>query len=63
MKREGRGGRGMEFSLDVLKIDPAMETQRVASFVAKEVKEVYRRSGLVVGLSGGIDYAGFGGRS
>ena len=47
----------MKFSLDVLKIDPARETQRVASFVAKEVKEVYRRSGIVVGLSGGIDSA------
>jgi NAD+ synthase len=47
----------MQFSLDVLKIDPVKETERVASFVTKEVKEVYRRSGIVLGLSGGIDSA------
>ena len=47
----------MKFSLDVLKIDPVKETGRVSSFVQKEVKEVYHRSGIVVGLSGGIDSA------
>lgn len=47
----------MKFSLDVLMIDPAQEVDRIVSFVKKEVKEVYHRSGIVVGLSGGIDSA------
>jgi len=47
----------MAFDLDVLRIDPAREAQRVADFVADEVKKVYRRSGVVVGLSGGVDSA------
>jgi len=47
----------MAFSLDVLKIDPAQEVKTVADFVADEVKNVYRRKGVVVGLSGGIDSA------
>ncbi|MBN1496879.1 MAG: NAD(+) synthase [Spirochaetes bacterium] len=47
----------MKFNSDILKIDPAMETRRVADFIADQAKNVYRRSGVVVGLSGGIDSA------
>ncbi len=47
----------MAFNLDVLKIDPAQELERLSSFVVDQVKAVYRRKGIVVGLSGGIDSA------
>jgi len=47
----------MAFGTDVLKIDPAREVERITSFVLDQVKAVYRRSGIVVGLSGGIDSA------
>jgi NAD+ synthase len=47
----------MSFHLDVLKIDPANEADSVCAFVSDEVRKVYRRRGVVVGLSGGIDSA------
>jgi NAD+ synthase len=47
----------MVFGPEVLKIDPAREVERITSFVLDQVKAVYRRSGIVVGLSGGIDSA------
>ncbi len=47
----------MEFNLDVLKIDPVVETKKVADFVVEHVRTVFRRKGVVVGLSGGIDSA------
>lgn len=47
----------MKFSLDILKIDPIREIERIVSFIQKEVKQVYHRSGIVIGLSGGIDSA------
>jgi len=47
----------MRFSLDVLKINPATETEKIASFIKDQVKSIYRRRGVVVGLSGGIDSA------
>ena len=47
----------MKFNIDILKIDPEVETKRVADFVADQTKNVFRRSGVVVGLSGGIDSA------
>lgn len=47
----------MKFSLDILKIDPLREVERIVSFIQKEVREVYHRSGIVIGLSGGIDSA------
>jgi len=47
----------MEFNLGVLKINPAEETKKVAQFVAEQVAKVYRRRGVVVGLSGGVDSA------
>ncbi|MBN2157873.1 MAG: NAD(+) synthase [Spirochaetes bacterium] len=47
----------MKFSIDILKIDPEIEARRVADFVADQTKNIFRRSGVVVGLSGGIDSA------
>jgi NAD+ synthase len=47
----------MEFNLGVLEINPAEETKKVADFVAEQVAKVYRRKGVVVGLSGGVDSA------
>jgi NAD+ synthase len=47
----------MKFNIDILKINPEAETKRVADFVADQAKNAYRRSGAVVGLSGGIDSA------
>ncbi len=45
----------MAFGPDVLRIDPVVETDRIAQFLQEQVKSVYKRSGIVVGLSGGID--------
>ena len=45
------------FNLDVLKIDPQQELERLSEFVVHQVGVVFRRKGLVVGLSGGIDSA------
>jgi NAD+ synthase len=47
----------MNFNLDVLKIDPVQELDRLSEFITDQVKAVYRRKGVVVGLSGGIDSA------
>lgn len=47
----------MSFNIDVLKINPAEETEKVAAFAAEQVRKVFRRRGIVVGLSGGIDSA------
>jgi NAD+ synthase len=47
----------MAFGPDILKIDPARETERISQFLQDQVKAHYRRSGIVVGLSGGIDSA------
>ncbi len=47
----------MAFTIDVLKINPDKEVKKVADFMADQVYKVYRRSGIVVGLSGGVDSA------
>jgi len=47
----------MAFNLDVLRIDPAAELERLSEFLIEQVKVVFRRKGVVVGLSGGIDSA------
>jgi NAD+ synthase len=47
----------MAFSKDVLKIDPALETQKIAEFIVEHTRNTFRRRGVVVGLSGGIDSA------
>lgn len=47
----------MAFNLDVLKIDPAQELDKLSTFIMEQVRGVFRRKGIVVGLSGGIDSA------
>ena len=47
----------MEFTKDVLKIDPAEEIERVSAFLKKTILVDLRKKGAVVGLSGGIDSA------
>jgi NAD+ synthase len=47
----------MSFDLDVLKIDPAQELEKMSKFIMDQVRGVFRKKGIVVGLSGGIDSA------
>ncbi len=47
----------MIFNLDVLKIDPAQELEKLSKFIVEQLKVVFRRKGIMVGLSGGIDSA------
>ena len=47
----------MTFNRDILKIDPAVESDAVAQFMAEQTRNTFRRRGVVVGLSGGIDSA------
>ena len=47
----------MDFDLDVLKIDPEEELEKLSQFLVEQVKVVFRRKGVIVGLSGGIDSA------
>jgi NAD+ synthase len=47
----------MKFDLNVLNIKPSKETDKLVAFVAQQTKEVYRRKGVVIGLSGGVDSA------
>ena len=47
----------MTFNLNVLKIDPAKELERLVKFTVEQVNINFRRKGIVVGLSGGIDSA------
>jgi NAD+ synthase len=46
----------MKFDLDVLKIDPVGELERLSEFIVDRVT-AFRRKGVIVGLSGGIDSA------
>ena len=45
----------MTFNLNVLKIDPARELERLSKFFVEQMNIVFRRKGVIVGLSGGID--------
>jgi NAD+ synthase len=47
----------MDFNLEVLKIDPVQELDKLAKFIVNQVRAVFRRKGVIVGLSGGIDSA------
>ena len=47
----------MTFSEDVLKIDVAAESDKIAQFVVEHTRNTFRRRGVVVGLSGGVDSA------
>ncbi|MEA5115605.1 MAG: NAD(+) synthase [Geobacteraceae bacterium] len=47
----------MVFNRDVLKIDPAGQLEKLSSFIVEQLSTVFRRKGVVVGLSGGVDSA------
>ena len=47
----------MIFNIDVLKIDPAQELDKLSTFIVDQVRAVFRKKGVIVGLSGGIDSA------
>ena len=47
----------MTFNRDILKIDPEKELEKLSKFIIDQVRVAYRRKGIVVGLSGGIDSA------
>ena len=47
----------MAFNRDILKIEPAKELEKLSKFIVDQVRVIYRRKGVVVGLSGGIDSA------
>lgn len=47
----------VEFSKDILKINPEAETERICQFIREMALKNFKRKGAVVGLSGGIDSA------
>jgi len=47
----------IEFSKDILKINPESETERICQFIREMALKNFKRKGLVIGLSGGIDSA------
>ncbi|HXG49587.1 MAG TPA: NAD(+) synthase [Methylomirabilota bacterium] len=47
----------MKFSKDLIRIDPAAETERVVRALRETVSQRLRRRGAVVGISGGVDSA------
>ncbi len=47
----------MQFSKDLIHIDPAAETERIVLSLRRQVHKQMRRHGAVVGISGGIDSA------
>ena len=52
-----RKGNSMEFSKDVLAIDAEKVAGQISDFIRDRVKNYFRRKGIVIGLSGGIDSA------
>jgi len=46
---------GKPFSENLLKLDCAAETDRICAFIRREALYRFRKKGIVVGLSGGID--------
>lgn len=47
----------MKFNLDVLKIDPEQQLEKLTKFIADQTNTVFRRKGILIGLSGGVDSA------
>lgn len=47
----------MEYNKDILAIGAEKETEEICGFVETQVRSEFRRSGIVIGLSGGIDSA------
>jgi len=46
---------GKSFSKDLLKLDCDVEADRICTFIRRETLQHFRKKGVVVGLSGGID--------
>jgi NAD+ synthase len=46
---------GKAFSKELLKLDCAAEADRICAFIRQETLQSFRKKGVVVGLSGGID--------
>jgi NAD+ synthase len=53
---EGFGQR-MKFSREILKIDPVRVSAAIEEFIRSSVERFFKRKGIVIGLSGGIDSA------
>jgi len=47
----------MSFHPDILTISPSHEITKISSFLYEEVYKHFRRKGIIVGLSGGVDSA------
>lgn len=47
----------MVFSKDVLQLDPDKEAERICHFIREQVLKQYKRQGVVIGTSGGVDSA------
>jgi len=47
----------MRFTRDVLRLDPEAEADRICQFIGEQTLERYKRKGVVVGISGGVDSA------
>lgn len=47
----------MVFNRDILRINPEEELEKLSNFIVKQLNVVFRRKGVIVGLSGGIDSA------
>ena len=45
----------MKFDLNILKIEPAKEMEKLSQFVMDMIRSVFRRKGVVVGISGSTD--------
>ncbi|HKB87891.1 MAG TPA: hypothetical protein VKD08_17065, partial [Ignavibacteriaceae bacterium] len=45
----------MNFSRDLIRIDPACESERIISKIKTELIQEIRKKGAVIGVSGGID--------
>jgi NAD+ synthase len=46
---------GKPFSKDLLKLDCAYEVERICAFIRRETLHGFRKKGVIVGVSGGID--------
>jgi NAD+ synthase len=54
-KQGGSMSTSLAFSSDVLRLDPALEVERIEQGIRRIVFDQLRRKGAVLGLSGGID--------
>jgi len=45
----------MIFNRDVLKIDPAEQLEKLSKFIVQQLTVAFRRKGIIVGMSGGVD--------